>query len=259
MSKIFGLNAIQNDHPNLDVQWADSINSTQQSVKPNSVLIADQQTAGVGRRGNRWLTPRGKSICFSYRFKLAAHTNQMSGYALMVAVTIIQAMKSFETTADTTVKAQVKWPNDLYCEHKKFGGILINLKPSNPNSTTPNQLDITVGIGINWRLTQTQMQSVNQPICNIPLDKKPDRSIFINHLIKQLNTNNPLFLAQGLNPFLKLWQQHDYLANKTVRVVQDHATVSGQYAGITSQGQLQVSIDGVMKHFSGGEVSVRTI
>lgn len=259
MTSISGLNALQKDHPKLKINWLDCIDSTQQSVKPNSLLIAEQQLAGVGRRGNSWLTPNGKSICLSYRFNLATDTSHMSGYALMVAITIIQVMAKFQAAAEPSIKAQVKWPNDLYFDHKKFAGILINLKPAGLKANTLNQLDTTVGIGINWCLNQTQMQSVNQPVCNIPIKNKPPRHAFISHLIKQLNINNQLFLQHGLSPFLDLWQQHDYLTNKQVYVIQDQSVESGQYVGIDAQGQLRVSIDGTIKHFSGGEVSVRMI
>ncbi len=255
MSNNKDLNVIQHDHPGIDVSWVDCIDSTQHSVNPNSLLIAEQQLAGVGRRGHRWLTPSGKSICFSYRFNLNTETRQMTGYALVVAVTIIQVMSEF----DETVKAKVKWPNDLYCEHKKFAGILINLKPIKLGTGNRNQLDVTVGIGINWSLNQAQMQSVNQPVCNIPLNHKPSRTTFINHLIKQIKHNNQLFLQHGLSSFLDLWHRHDYLTNQSVRVVQDQTVEQGLYQGIDANGQLLVSIDGVMKHFSGGEVSVRTI
>ncbi|TDR23508.1 biotin--[acetyl-CoA-carboxylase] ligase [Marinicella litoralis] len=254
-----GLDNLQQDHPNLTVSWVDSIDSTQQSVQANSILIAEQQLAGVGRRGNRWLTPSGQAICFSYRFTLNAQTNQMSGYALMVAVSIIQVIKAFDGAAGSTTKAQLKWPNDLYFDQQKFGGILIHVKPMNPGAAGPKQLDVTVGIGINWSLSKEQLQSVDQPVCNIPLCDKPPRADFINRLIKQLNHNNPQFLAHGLSPFLQLWQQHDYLVNKPVCVTQDTGIVEGLYHGIDEQGQLLIAINGMIKTYSAGEVSVRMI
>lgn len=249
-----GLTTIQQDHPELDVQWVAAIDSTQHAVQPNALLITEQQLAGVGRRGNSWLAVNRRSISCSYRFNLSTDVKQMSGYALTIALAIIQVMNDYEAPTGEPVKAQVKWPNDLYFEDKKFAGILINLKPMGPN-----QLDVTAGIGINWSLTDAQRQSVNQSVCNIPLSDKPPRAEFINSLIIQIKRNNQLFLQQGLSAFKQQWHAHDYLANKTIRLLQSNGAEEGLYRGIDEHGQLLVSIDGVIKHFSGGEVSVRTI
>ncbi len=253
MSTISNLSVIQQRHPKLDVEWLESIASTQQSVRANSLLVAEHQNAGVGRRGNHWLTPKGKAICFSYRFNLTATTQQMSGYALMVAVSITQVIEQFDESAGIS---QIKWPNDLYANDKKFAGILINLKPI---KATPNQLDVIIGIGINWNLSADQLHSVNQAVCNIPLQNKPSRALFISRLIEQLNHNNQIYLQQGFTAFLSQWTKYDYLYDKVVRVIQEQGTVEGICAGIDEMGLLKVLVDGVMKHFSGGEVSVRAI
>ena len=84
------------ESPNLDIEWVEEIASTQHAVKANSLLLAECQHAGVGRRGKSWLTPPAKSICFSYRFELNCSFEKVSGYALCVAVSIIQTMHSFD-------------------------------------------------------------------------------------------------------------------------------------------------------------------
>ncbi|MGJ8662237.1 MAG: biotin--[acetyl-CoA-carboxylase] ligase [Marinicella sp.] len=254
MSGYPGLSLIEQDHPDKHISWVDSIDSTQSAVKPNSILIAEYQKAGVGRRGNSWLSASGQSICFSYRFILRTEINHMSGYALIIALATIQAMADYEVPTGKTIQAQVKWPNDLYFEDKKFAGILISLKPKGKK-----QLDVTVGIGINWSLSEAQMRAVNQPVCNIPLRNKPTRGAFINQLIKQINNNNEIFLQHGLKAFLSQWHAHDYLANKNILITQLNDSTAGTYCGIDDQGQLTASVNGKIKRFSGGEVSVRTI
>lgn len=235
-------------HPELNIDWIDCIESTQSAVQPNSLLIAETQTAGVGRRGNRWLTVKNKSICLSLRLSLPTPVSGLSGYALAIAVAVIETLLHFSPTTE----AQLKWPNDLYVKNKKFGGILINLTPKNKLTT-----DVTIGIGINWSLSAEQLNSIDQPVSNIPLDKKPSRVTFINQLVAQIKANNQLFLQTGLHATLPIWQKHDYLANKNIVIKQDNQNQTGQYMGIDAKGQLLAKINDQLKTFAAAEVSVR--
>jgi BirA family biotin operon repressor/biotin-[acetyl-CoA-carboxylase] ligase len=244
------LQRIRDDHPELVVDWLESIDSTQLRVLPDSLLISEQQSAGVGRRGNHWLTPAGRAVCLSYRFTLPLNARDMSGYALVIGLAIIDTIRAFEPAAG----AGLKWPNDLYAAGQKFGGILINL-----NSTSDGQLDVTVGIGINWSLTTEQLNSVNQAVCNIPLSQHPERGAFISRLINHINSHNQRFVRHGWPGFLTEWLAVDVLLDQLIRVVQDDQTLTGLCQGVDEQGRLLVLIDGRMRHFSGGEVSVRVI
>lgn len=244
------LQLIRDAHPGLKVDWLREVDSTQSRVEPESLLISEQQSAGVGRRGNHWLTPAGRAVCLSYRFSLPLTARDMSGYALVVGLAIIETIRAF----DPHSKAGLKWPNDLYVDGHKFGGILINL-----NSTSQAKLDVTVGIGINWSLTCEQLNSVNQPVANIPLASHPERGAFISQLISQIQNHNQRFVRQGWPGFLTEWLTVDVLLDQLVRVVHDDQTLTGLCQGVDEQGRLLVLVDGRMCHFSGGEVSVRAI
>ncbi|MFC3192630.1 biotin--[acetyl-CoA-carboxylase] ligase [Marinicella sediminis] len=241
---------IARHHPEIQVDWVETIDSTQSRVRPNSLLISEHQGAGVGRRGNHWLTPSGQAICLSYRFTLPLTANQMHGYALVVGLSIAATIRHFDPTA----QPGLKWPNDLYHQGQKFGGILINL-----HTSTNNGLDITVGIGINWTLDQTQLDSVNQPVTNIPLKQPPARAEFISQLITRIKTNNQRFTQRGWPAFLSDWLPLDVLLDQLITVQQDGQQHQGLCQGVDEQGRLLVLIDGRMKHFSGGQVSVRAI
>ncbi|MCB1582047.1 MAG: biotin--[acetyl-CoA-carboxylase] ligase [Marinicella sp.] len=239
---------LQNTHRELNIDWVEHIASTQSAVKNNGLLIAENQPAGVGRRGNHWLTVPGKSICFSLRLNLTSSVAGLSGYALIIGVAVIETLLFF----DTHTQARLKWPNDLYVNDKKFGGILINLTPKTSNTT-----DVTIGIGINWTLSDEQLASINQPVTNIPLSIKPKRAIFINQLVAQIKNNNQRFLADTLSSILPIWQQYDYLIGRHIMIKQNEQMLHGKYCGINPCGQLQAIIDNQLKTFSAAEVSIR--
>jgi len=237
-------------HPDLNIEWLDTVTSTQSKVQPNSLLVAEHQSAGMGRRGNQWLTPQGQAICFSYRFELPLAPQQLRGYQVTVALAVIETLKQY----DPATAAQIKWPNDLYFEHCKFAGILINLIP------TPHQkTEVVIGVGINWSLSDKTMTTVNQPICNIPLKNKPFRHEFISHLINHINHNNMHFVKSGLNLFLSSWGEYDYLSKKTIKLITTENTLTGEYMGMSASGELMLLTEQGIKHFSSGEVSVRAI
>jgi BirA family biotin operon repressor/biotin-[acetyl-CoA-carboxylase] ligase len=244
------LNDLRQSHPDLLIEYVESIASTQAAVKTNSLLLSNHQTAGVGRRGNSWLSPLGRSISFSYRFELPLSPKDMSGYQMTSALAVIQAMTTFEQP----ISAKVKWPNDLYFDNKKFAGVLINLKPN-----TQKSIDVVLGMGINWNLSVDELNSVDQVVCNIPLQNKPSRLQFLNQLIHQIKHNNQLFISKGINGFLNSWQAHDALSNQHINVMNQQQIITGRYLGIDPAGQLMIESAGQIMHFSSGEVSVRII
>ncbi len=236
--------------PGIHCEYLPETTSTQTLVQANSLLVADHQTAGVGRRGNQWLTPPGRSVCLSYRFALPLGTEQLSGYQITSALAILATLQQFEPE----VPAQLKWPNDLYHQDAKFAGILINLIP-----VTAQQTEVVVGIGINWTLNAAQLASVDRPVCNVPLQSKPDRTTFIIALIKQIQSHNLQFSQYGLASFISRWQRHDYLQDKTVQLLHGQETIRGHYRGISDRGELLLQTDTGIRHLSSGEVSLRAL
>ncbi len=208
----------------------------------------------MGRRGKQWLTPKGRAICLSYRFELPLPAAQMAGYQITTALAIVDTIHAYEPKAHM----QLKWPNDLYHEGKKFAGIIINLSPKRQHT------EVIVGIGINWQLTAGQLESIDQPVCNLPLpqlalNQKPTRSLFIAQLVAHIESHNQQFIQQGLSGFLGQWQKHDYLLNQRITVSGEHQLETGEYQGINQQGELLLQTTQGIKTFCSGEVSVKAV
>ncbi|KAA3640357.1 MAG: biotin--[acetyl-CoA-carboxylase] ligase [Proteobacteria bacterium] len=240
---------MQDHHPDIQIQWVACTDSTQKRVTANSVLIADQQQAAVGRRGNHWLSPAGQAISLSYRFCLPVKMAALSGYQLTVALAITACLRNFGCPHQRLLK----WPNDLCFKRQKFGGILINLNPTQNHDET----EVIIGIGLNWSLTADALAEVKQPICNVPLDNKPDRGVFIDHLLSQIKQSNECFCEHGLAPFLTDWAHQDSLLNCRLMLQQDHQQIHGEYAGLSARGELQIRRKGQILRFGSGEVKVR--
>jgi BirA family transcriptional regulator, biotin operon repressor / biotin---[acetyl-CoA-carboxylase] ligase len=83
-----------------------------------TVVVADRQTAGVGRFGRRWLTPPGGNIACS--IFLVPDLPQLKALPIVTAVALVDVM-----SRGCDLECQIKWPNDVQAGGKKLAGILI--------------------------------------------------------------------------------------------------------------------------------------
>ena len=104
-----------------------------------TVVITDDQTAGRGQRGTRWVTSPGENLTFSLVLRpafLAASEQFLLSQAIALGV--------LRFVSDFANQAQIKWPNDLFVNQMKLGGILIE------NAWQGSRMShAIVGIGLN--------------------------------------------------------------------------------------------------------------
>ena len=104
-----------------------------------TVLVANEQTAGRGRRGRSWIASPGDSLTFSLLWRFAPGTAP-AGLSLAVGLAVARALQKVGA-GDTALK----WPNDILRNRRKLGGILVELLPGAPHAAV-------IGIGINLHL-----------------------------------------------------------------------------------------------------------
>jgi BirA family biotin operon repressor/biotin-[acetyl-CoA-carboxylase] ligase len=107
-----------------------------------TLVIADEQTAGKGRLGRRWLAPPGTSLLISLLFRPELAVHQAQRLTMICSLAVVEAIE-----AVTGLAAAIKWPNDIVVQGKKAGGILTEL------GATGERLDYAVvGLGLNVNL-----------------------------------------------------------------------------------------------------------
>jgi BirA family transcriptional regulator, biotin operon repressor / biotin---[acetyl-CoA-carboxylase] ligase len=105
------------------------------------------QTAGKGQVGNSWEAQRGKNLLFSvllFPHHIAIHEQFI--ISQMVSVAIVRILKQYG------IESSIKWPNDIYVDDKKLGGILIE------NSLRGSQIEYSI-IGIGLNINQLEFKS----------------------------------------------------------------------------------------------------
>lgn len=224
----------------------DEIDSTNKYLKEREELqdydcvIAKTQTAGVGRRGNIWVSNEGMTI-FSFALKEDKNISleEYMRLPLVVGISVLSGLKKIEN-----LDYKFKWTNDIYLQDKKLCGILVEkIKDF-----------FVIGIGINTN--------------NIDFGYAQDRAISLRDVTgKFYSTEDIVFCI--INEFKKYFSEdweyvlretnrYNYLKDREIEVVKLGETIGrGVAKDIAIDGRLTVDIDGEERFFNIGEIHIK--
>ncbi|MEJ0006604.1 MAG: biotin--[acetyl-CoA-carboxylase] ligase [Steroidobacteraceae bacterium] len=248
----------------VEVVWQlDSTNSTlfaRADLPPGrcDALLAEVQRAGRGRRGRSWLATPGGALCLSLGWAAGQMPRDMGSLGLVVGVCALQALREhLPQGVQARTPLQLKWPNDLLCDHRKLGGILIDMRAE---AGGPSYA--VIGIGLNVALgtaARTLIGETGTEACDlVSLGVSPlHRNQVVTSLLQCLIRGLAVFEQEGLKPFRQEWQRADALRGRAVNVTTVQDTIRGTARGIDLDGALLVETAKGLVRFVSGEVSVR--
>ena len=241
-----------------EILYFDSIDSTnnelkrqaEKGVKHGLLAVAEEQTAGRGRRGHAWVSPPGTGIWFSFLLKPEISPDKASMLTIVAAMAVSGAIREV-----TGLDAQIKWPNDIVVNGKKICGILTEM---GTNGVKINYVLIGVGINVNLKEFPEEMQDKATSLI-LEGGHEYDRNHVIAQVMKYFEINYEKFI-QTCDFTHLLDDYHRILANlnQPVRVIDGDRSFEGICRGIDEKGELLVERQNkeVVK-VSAGEVSVR--
>ncbi|MCP5142900.1 MAG: biotin--[acetyl-CoA-carboxylase] ligase [Gammaproteobacteria bacterium] len=210
-------------------------------------VIADRQTAGRGRRGRSWQSPPGTNIYLSVAWRTRLpFTQSLGALPLAIGVAIADALTGLG------VHAALKWPNDLYVDGGKLGGILLESR------VLADRIAVVVGIGLNHHPDAALCAAIDQPI-RFLAERSPGlrREAVAAEIIAAVTGAIAAYREQGIAPFLSLWSDRDLLRNRIVCVDAAEGAFHGVAIGIDNDGGLLIQTDSGIRCCQSGEVSVR--
>ena len=274
---------------NVQIQCRDIVDSTNlwakeaamQGAPEGTLLVADQQSAGRGRRGRSWSSPPGESIYMSLILRPVIRPEQASMLTLVMGLSVVQAVREL-----FGLDAWIKWPNDMVINGKKVCGILIEMSVS---AEGIQHVIIGTGINVNGTVFENEIAKTATSLllenavfnrCNsldentdsvgkvktqgsdsVNQTEKLDRKQIIDAVMDAFSRNYAKFLETG--DLQKLVQEYnDILINrgKEIRVLDPAGEYNGISGGINAQGELLVTKeDGTCVSVYAGEVSVRGV
>lgn len=243
-----------------EVLYFDTIDSTntkaqelaEKGYSSGTLVVADKQESGKGRRGRSWVSPSGTGIFMTLMIKPDINPNNASMLTLVAALAVAKAI-----TSVTGEEALIKWPNDIVVNGKKVCGILTEM-----NAQFDYINHIVVGIGINVH-NESFPEEISQMASSLMIEaggKRFHRAQIIAETMSYFEQYYDTFLkTQDLSALVREYDELLVNRNKSVRVLDPKEPFDGKAMGITPKGELIVDTWESRKLVSSGEVSVRGI
>lgn len=211
-----------------------------------TVVIAEAQTAGRGRRGRTWVSAPGDSLTFSLLWRFAPGTVPL-GLSLAAGVAVTSAL--LKVGAGGTAAIELKWPNDVLKDGRKLAGILVELVPGQTHAAV-------IGIGLNLRLPATLPAEVRATAA--ALDLPVDSHVLLAAILVELCGVLESFAASGFAVLRAAWLARHAHQDAPVRVLSDFAPPrDGICRGVDAEGALLFETPGRVERIFSGEVSLR--
>lgn len=220
-----------------------------------TIVVADRQTAGRGRRGRTWSSPSGKSIYFTIVVRPAFAPDKASMITLVMALSVAQAIEEV-----TGLPAQIKWPNDIVVHKKKVCGILTEM------SMTPEMDEIQfvvagVGVNTNHNGPEEFPEEIRETAASLKMESGEhiDRAGLLERILARFEENYDCFeRIQDLSALREAYQAHLINMDTQVLVLDPAGEYAGISRGISETGELIVEREnGDRVLVYAGEVSVR--
>ncbi|MBL1143234.1 MAG: bifunctional biotin--[acetyl-CoA-carboxylase] ligase/biotin operon repressor BirA [Proteobacteria bacterium] len=214
-----------------------------------NVVLAEYQSQGRGRRGNKWIAPLGSGITLSVGWRFDIVPKTFSQLSLYMGVAIARALHS-----ENIDNIGLKWPNDIVVKNKKIGGILIEIR-----GETSGPVDVVIGIGLNYELNEEIKTQIAQPVTDIcsHTNQRISRNAMVATLLsKVFEVLDSMQNDQSLN-LLDEWRVLDCHSERHAKLLLPNEVIEGVLKGVDDQGALLISVDGKIKSYTSGEISLR--
>lgn len=219
-----------------------------------TVVVADKQNAGKGRRGRVWQSPAGKDLYFTLLLKPDFAPDRAAGLTLVMALAVTQAIEK-----NCGIKAEIKWPNDVVVNGKKVCGILTEMGVAGGKIQ-----QVTIGAGVNVNRTDSPEdipEEIKETATSLFLQtgKVVDREELLQEILRAFEIDYEKYV-QTLNMEQLLEEYNLRLVNRDrrVRVLDPKGAFEGVAKGINASGELLVeTAEGTILEVYAGEVSVR--
>ncbi|GBE01907.1 bifunctional ligase/repressor BirA [bacterium BMS3Abin08] len=251
-SDLRSLAAFQEEIKDFRIVFCESTASTNRLAKElaeegypdKTLVIADSQYKGRGRRGRPWFSPGNSNIYMSLLLRprgLDFTPQLITLSASLAVVTALNGLISFGSPDTAGGPAWPKWPNDIYWDRKKIGGVLTEA------AFRMNSLSFLIlGIGLNVNMDETAFPGdLAGKITSIKAEtgKSSDRGELISEILRHFtNFYGDLFVSSSR--LIRLWSGLSRTVNSPVRVLTAKGEISGVAVGIDGRGFLRVRKEG---------------
>jgi len=210
-----------------------------------TVVVADRQTAGRGRLGRTWSSPRG-GVYLS--IILRPKISPMDAPGLSHLITLALSMTLEDLYA---VSPKIKWPNDVYLSSKKLSGVLLEM------SSEADLIDYVIaGVGINANGDHGRLDEVSGTSLSLELRRSVSRVELISGFLNRFEVLYMKFQKQGLGCFIEDIKKRSFTLGRKVNVRVAERQIVGKAVELNPDGSLIVKRGNELIRVTSGDVAV---
>jgi BirA family biotin operon repressor/biotin-[acetyl-CoA-carboxylase] ligase len=214
-----------------------------------NAVFAEYQSNGRGRRGNQWLSPLASGVCVSVAWHFDAAPNALGLLSLYMGVATARTLSALGVD-----DIGLKWPNDIVINDKKLGGVLLELR-----GEASGPVDVIVGVGVNYDLPEFASADIDKAVtdmCSLT-EKRLSRNKIASTLLSNIFEILQELQSGTSSNLLDEWRQYDQSLGRRAKLILLGKEIEGILKGVDNQGSLLMDVDGQLKSFTSGEVSLR--
>jgi BirA family biotin operon repressor/biotin-[acetyl-CoA-carboxylase] ligase len=241
------------------IRWRPSVGSTNDvamalaasGAPEGTTVVAEQQTAGRGRRGRSWFSPPGAGLYVSTVLRPAGSDTLPPAVTLLTLTAGVALAEGVRTA--TGLPVDIKWPNDLVVERRKLAGILAEAI-SGPASGLQA---IVLGFGINIRAAAYPPDIAHRATSlETELGRPIDRGLVLAEVLASLASRYEELREGRLEAILTAWRAlAPSSRGAAVEWVTPAGARQGRTDGIDDSGALLVRTDGGVERIVAGELT----
>ena len=225
------------------------LNRLNHEVIHGSVMLAEYQSEGRGRRNKKWFSPIGSGICLSVGWRFEVMPISLGLLSLYMGIATARTLNSIGLK-----NVGLKWPNDIIVMDRKIGGVLLDIR-----GESMGPLDVVIGVGINYELPKHEPSIADQliiDICSVTKERLSRNIIAATLLSNIFHILQDLEIGENLNP-IDEWRQFDCYTGRKAKLILPNEEIVGILKGIDERGSLLMSVNGKLSTYGSGEVSLK--
>lgn len=208
----------------------DALAAARAGVEHGATFVADEQSAGRGRRGRHWFAAPGESLLCSVVVRAELSVERASLLALVAGVSVRAAIAARFSDAE---RVRVKWPNDVWIDDQKVAGVLCE---SHVQGATLAATIIGFGINVSAREFPEELAATATSLALASVHIARDELLL--EVLAALQTRILDLVERGAEPLVEELARYDALRGRRVRV----EGRDGVAAGFDHSGRLLVAL-----------------
>ena len=215
-----------------------------------TIVIAEEQTAGRGRMGRQWLSPGSVNLLFSVLLRPVLEVEDVFSLTMAFALAACEGVEHV-----SNLKALIKWPNDIYLNEKKLGGVLTEFSVKDQQA---EYVIIGIGLNVNWNPGREESVLYDSTSIKYECGKDVDRQHLLVALLRVFEDYYNDIGVGKLRKTHEKWNQKSMLLKRFVEVEFGDGLIRGTVIRIDKKGALVIKDEsGEEKRIRNGDVTVK--